>query len=122
MKAVVQPNPLQAHQFFCDKLAFTGPVELHRRISKGDKINVIDVREPRDFDQGHVPGAKNLPRSKWKSEEGLSWDKVNILYCYSAACHLAATAAVEFTRKGFPVMEMDGGFDAWKKNHLPVEK
>jgi hypothetical protein len=39
----------------------------------------------------------------------LSWEKVNVLYCYSAVCHLAAAAAVEFTRKGFPVMEIRTG-------------
>jgi len=49
-------------------------------------------------------------------------DQTNVLYCYSPTCHLAAKAAVEFARKGFPVMEMDGGFEAWKENELPIEK
>ena len=28
----------------------------------------------------------------------------------------------EFARQGFPVMEMDGGFLAWTKNNLAIEK
>jgi hypothetical protein len=34
---------------------------------------------------------------------------------------LAATAAIEFARKGYPVMEMEGGMEAWKENKLEVE-
>ena len=44
----------------------------------------------------------------------------NVLVCYTQVCHLAATAAVEFAGKGFPVMEMDGGFEAWKEAGLSV--
>ena len=36
-------------------------------------------------------------------------------------CHLAATAAVEFAGKGFSVMELDGGFKAWREHGLPME-
>jgi len=52
----------------------------------------------------------------------LSKDKANVLYCYSLVCHLAATAASEFAGKGFPVMELDGGFDEWTEHGLEIEK
>jgi hypothetical protein len=35
---------------------------------------------------------------------------------------LAANAALEFASRGFPVMELEGGFEAWKENELEVEK
>jgi rhodanese-related sulfurtransferase len=53
---------------------------------------------------------------------GLSRDKTNILYCYTQNCHLAANAAVAFAAKGFPVMETDGGFEAWKESDLDIER
>jgi len=62
-----------------------------------------------------------LPKDKWDTLEGLSKEKTNVLVCYSEVCHLAATAAVEFARQGYPVMEMDGGMTAWKENNLAVE-
>ena len=62
-----------------------------------------------------------IPEEKWETLEGLERDKTNILYCYSHVCHLAAKAAVEFADRGFPVMEMDGGFKAWKDNDLEIE-
>jgi rhodanese-related sulfurtransferase len=53
---------------------------------------------------------------------GLRKDKTNVLYCYSQVCHLAATAAVEFSGKGYPVMELEGGFRAWKDHEMDIEK
>jgi len=115
-------DPAQAKRYFADKLAFTtGPVELARNLKQGADIAVIDVREPDDFRKGHIPGAINLPHAKWNNLGGLRKDALNVLYCYTQQCHLAATAAVEFAGKGYSVMEMDGGFAAWKDNDLEIE-
>jgi rhodanese-related sulfurtransferase len=117
------PDPVKARQYFEDKITFTtGPVELDRMLKAHENISVIDVRAEEDYRKGHVPGAVNLPKERWDTLEGLSKDKPNILYCYSMVCHLAATAACEFAAKGFPVMELEGGFDEWKEHDLEIEK
>jgi|SRR5947209_579281 len=117
------PDPAKAKAYFEDKVSFTtGPVEVEHMIKAGADINVVDVRAVEDYEKGHVPGAINLPKERWSMLEGLHRDKINILYCYTHVCHLAANAAVEFARSGFPVMEMDGGFEAWKDNDLDVER
>jgi hypothetical protein len=51
----------------------------------------------------------------------LAKERTNVLYCYSQVCHLAATAALGLTTRGYPVMELEGGFEGWKDNELPVE-
>jgi rhodanese-related sulfurtransferase len=115
-------DPAKAREYFADKMAFTtGPVEVSNNIKEGNSMTIVDVREEEDFHKGHVPGAMNLPYSRWKTYEGLRKDVLNVLYCYSPTCHLAAMAAVEFSEKGYPVMEMDGGFEAWKENDLEIE-
>jgi rhodanese-related sulfurtransferase len=115
-------DPAMARQFFADKMAFTtGPVELARNLRQNPGLVVIDVREAEDYRKGHIPGALNLPHDKWNSLQGLRKEALNVLYCYSQQCHLAATAAVEFAGKGYSVMEMDGGFEAWKENDLEIE-
>ena len=91
-------------------------------LESGEDVVVIDVREAEDYAKGHVPGSFNLPRDRWPSFEGLRKDRTNIVLCYSHVCHLAAKACVQFAGAGFPVMEMDGGFEAWKENRLKVEK
>jgi rhodanese-related sulfurtransferase len=120
-KQLTRPDPSQAKEFFEKKMKFTtGPVELERAMKEQNNVNVIDVRAAEDFEKGHIPGAKSLPQDRWNTAEGLEKDKLNVLYCYSHVCHLAATAAVEFAGNGYPVMEMDGGFDAWKENELEI--
>ena len=115
-------DPAKALKYFSDKMAFTtGPVELDRNMKEGSDLVVVDVREEEDYRKGHIPGAINLPRTRWNSYEGLSKERLNVLYCYSHVCHLAATAAVEFAGKGYPVMEMDGGFNAWKEYEMEIE-
>src|SRR5258707_1927821 len=116
-------DPAKAKAFFEDKLAFTtGPVELDQIIKSGDNhITVVDVREAEDFAKNHIPGAINLPREKWDSFEGLSKDKTNVVYCYTQTCHLAANACATFAGRGYPVMELEGGFEGWKEADLDVE-
>lgn len=115
-------DPARAKEFFGNKLSFTtGPVEVDHMMKAHDNVNVIDVRAEDDYQKGHVPGSINLPKEKWHTLEGLSKDKTNIIYCYSTVCHLAATAAYKFAERGYPVMEMDGGFDEWKEFGLEVE-
>ncbi len=115
-------DPAKAREFFEAKMAFTtGPVELERMM-KNKEVNVVDVRAAEDYAGGHIPGAVNLPKDQWASMNGLRKDKINVLYCYSQVCHLAATAAVEFAGKGYPVMELDGGWRWWKDDGFDVEK
>jgi rhodanese-related sulfurtransferase len=124
MSAALKKNdPERAREYFANKMAFTtGPVELARNLNNGSDLVVIDVREADDYKKGHIPGAINIPREKWSTGEGLSKESLNVLYCYTHVCHLAAAAAVEFASRGYSVMEMDGGFEAWKENDLEVEK
>ena len=116
-------DPARAKAYFEAKMAFTtGPIELERMIRQGENVNVVDVRAAEDYAEGHVSGAINLPKDRWDTLGGLRKDRVNVLYCYSHVCHLAAAAAAEFAGKGYPVMEMDGGMRAWRDHELDVEK
>jgi rhodanese-related sulfurtransferase len=122
MQEMKMPDAPRAREFFLDKVTFTtGPVEVDSMLSAGDEVVIVDVRARADFEKGHVPGAVSLPKEEWRNPKGLAKDKTNILYCYSQVCHLAAKAAVELASQGYPVMEMDGGFEAWKENKLEVE-
>jgi rhodanese-related sulfurtransferase len=117
-------DPAKARAYFENKLAFTtGPMELDQLIRSGENnITVVDVREAEDFAKGHVPGAINLPAEKWESLQGLQKNKTNIVYCYTQTCHLAANACRFFASKGYPVMEVEGGFKAWKDYDLDIER
>jgi rhodanese-related sulfurtransferase len=120
----------KARAFFEDRIAFTtGTHELDVLIS-GDTdpatYQVVDVRFPDDYAQGHVPGAVNLPMAKWDNrrylEEQLDKDAILYLYCYTPTCHLAAQAGVKLTAAGYRVIEVEGGWEDWAQRGYAVEK
>jgi rhodanese-related sulfurtransferase len=113
----------RAEEYFAAKNAFTtGPIEVSEQMERGDNIVIVDVRADEDFRKSHVPGAVNLPEHRWRTLQGLSKEGPNIVYCYSQTCHLASRAAQLFAHEGYPVVEMEGGFEAWKGADLKVEK
>jgi rhodanese-related sulfurtransferase len=115
-------NPRRAIRYFKARMEFTtGPVEVRNMMQDEENINIVDVRRPEDFDAGHIPSAVNSYRALDSGYGMLSRERVNIVYCYSEDCHLAAAAARDFAEHGFSVMELQGGFEAWKSCDLPIE-
>ncbi len=122
MSTIPRPDPRLARQYFERKLnCSTGPVEVSSWLKENAPVTIVDVRRREDYERGHVPGAINLPRGSWNNPQGLAKDQTNVIYCYSQQCHLAASAAYEFAKQGYSVIEMDGGFKSWQENQLEVE-
>lgn len=120
----IRHNTEVAEGFFAEKLAFTlGPVELKKMLDD-KKVKLIDVRRKEDYDEGHIPEAISIPRDEIKSRlSELSQDDVHVVYCYNTQCHLAAAAAYNLAKEGYPVMELDGGFDVWVNDfEFAIEK
>ena len=115
------PDPQKARAYFENKVTFTtGPFELFLS-SRSHGVNIVDVREAEDYEKGHIPGAINMPHRSWDDTSRLTRDKANVFYCYSQQCHLAANACAAFAAKGYPVMELEGGFSAWEAYELEVK-
>lgn len=104
-----------AVDFFAEKLAFTlGPVELQHMLDE-KKVKLVDVRRKEDYDESHIPSAISIPKDEIKSRlSELSKNDVHVVYCYNQQCHLGAAAALTLAKNGYPVMEMEGGFNTWK--------
>lgn len=103
-----------AVDFFSEKLAFTlGPVEL-KKMLEDKKVKLIDVRRKEDYDESHIPESISIPKDDLKNRlNELSEKDVHVVYCYNQQCHLGAAAALVMAKNGYPVMELDGGFDVW---------
>lgn len=114
----------KALEYFTNKMAFTtGPVELDSLRAHTTEYAIIDVRAEKDFLKEHIPGAISLPKNKWDElvEAGLSKEKLNVVYCYSQVCHLAANACIELAKAGYRVIELEGGFEGWKEHDFETE-
>jgi rhodanese-related sulfurtransferase len=76
---------------------------------------VLDVRSPRLFAAGHVPGAVNLPHGRI-NERNLSAyppGTLFVVYCAGPHCNGADRAAIRLARLGRPVKKMIGGVTGW---------
>jgi molybdopterin/thiamine biosynthesis adenylyltransferase/rhodanese-related sulfurtransferase len=94
-----------------------------QELLKGD-VQLGDVREKNEWDEGHLPGAAFVPKSyleQWAEDRLPSKDKTTILYC---AGGVRSVMAAEALRKlGYSnVISMSGGFNRWKDSGLPWTK
>ncbi len=122
MSNVPKADPAIAVKYFQQKLDYTcGAVELKHWLEEKAPLIVIDVRRAEDYKKGHIPGALSIPREQWENAKGLSKDKTHVVYCYTQQCHLAAGAALVFAKKGYSVVELEGGFDNWKACGFSVD-
>lgn len=88
-----------------------------------DEYAIIDVRNPNEFEEGHLPGATLIPvNSVFQRREELPVDKKIIFVC--AVGQRSALAAEMAAAAGLPaerLYTLDGGTDAWRKAGHPVE-
>lgn len=96
------------------------PSELAAMI-RGGKAVVVDVREPDEFAAGHIPGALNLPLSRFAASE--LPDPAGRMLVLS--CAGGKRSAMALDRCGLAGSAVDthlaGGFAAWQAAGLPVE-
>lgn len=87
-----------------------------------DGAAVIDVREPHEYESGHVPGASLIPvNTVFKRKEELPQDKDLIFVCavgQRSALAAEMAAAAGLTR----LFNLEGGTEAWVKSGQPVDK
>jgi rhodanese-related sulfurtransferase len=77
------------------------------------KAQLIDVREPKEFDAGHILGSRNIPMSQMKLRmKEIRSDLPVYLYCQSGM--RSGRAAQFLYRKGYrDLTQLHGGFKGW---------
>ena len=99
---------------FGPKMASISTAELQGRLEKGEKLTVIDVREPWEYAEGHVPGAVLKPLGQirsWANE--LKKEDEILLICRTAS--RSAMAYQFLNRLGFQnVKNVTGGMVTWR--------
>lgn len=95
--------------------------QLQRRVEQGEDLTVIDVREREEFVQGHVPGAKFIPRGYLELQvEEQQPDRAKPVVLYCAGGVRSALAARNLKDLGYEKpLSLIGGFNGWKDAGLP---
>jgi molybdopterin/thiamine biosynthesis adenylyltransferase/rhodanese-related sulfurtransferase len=102
------------------------PSEVNSAVANGngDAPVLIDVRESGEWDAGHLPGAKHVPRGYLESRiEGVISDRDRRIVVYCASGQRSALAANTLKELlGYDnVASMTGGITLWKDRGYAVE-
>ena len=97
------------------------PTEFAEKIKELPSADIIDVRTPEEFENGHLPNAKNID---WNGNDfdqqiaNLDKSKPVFVYCLSGG--RSSSAAKKMRSEGFKeVYELKGGIMKWRAANLP---
>lgn len=97
--------------------------EISDRMARGDEFYLVDVREDREWDAGHLPGAMHLGKGIIERDIELAipdFDAEIVLYCGGG--FRSVLAADNLQRMGYRnVSSMDGGYRGWTEGGHAVE-
>jgi len=86
---------------------------LKRLIDSGTRVNLIDVREPHEYDLCHINGSRLVPLGQIPKElKELNPSEEYVFYCHTGG---RSASVVDYLRRmGFKkVKNLKGGIDEW---------
>lgn len=100
----------------------TGVAETSSLVDSASPPVLIDVREKNEWDEGHLPGARHVPRGylELRIESAVPQrDTPILLYCAGGTRSVLAARTLQ--EMGYTdVSSMKGGYTAWKDAGLPI--
>lgn len=128
---VCGPNPtiteLQDYDYFCglghvetgedsEPISAVTARQLKERIDAGEKITLLDVREPQEWDITHLPDARLIPLNDLPSRlNELDTADETVVYCHHGMRSARAIGLLQ--KMGFKKLKnLAGGIDAWAVN------
>ncbi|HEV2138580.1 MAG TPA: molybdopterin-synthase adenylyltransferase MoeB [Nitrososphaerales archaeon] len=125
------PSPsvqeLQDYEAFCGAAGLAvasvpevTPILLKRMLDEGRDVELVDVREPFEYEICHLEGSKLVPLGQLQSRAGdLSKSKTLVVYCHHG--QRSANAVSYLTSAGFrDVRNLRGGIAAWRTEVDPM--
>lgn len=89
-----------------------------------EKGQLIDVRTPKEFEQGHLENAQNIHLYDQDFAQRIDkLDKKQTVYVYCKAGGRSAEAVEIMQNHGFEnIIELQGGTDSWSETGLPLKQ
>lgn len=100
------------------------PQAFIERVKADTSAIILDVRQPEEFDEGHLAQAINLD---WLNQtvfiNGLAkLNKQKTYYVYCRSGRRSQAAAGKLKAEGFQVVDLKGGYLHWVELGLPIVK
>ncbi|HEY1375517.1 MAG TPA: rhodanese-like domain-containing protein [Gemmataceae bacterium] len=98
--------------------------DVKARLDRGERLNLLDVREESEYAAGHIPGAVHLGKGIIERDvEGKYPDKSSELLLYCGGGFRSALAADNLQKMGYTnVISVDGGMRGWRQGGYPETK
>lgn len=98
--------------------------ELKKKLDRGDKVLLIDVREESEFAKDHLPGAIHLGKGVIERDiEARVPDVKTPMILYCGGGFRSAMAADNLQKMGYTnVISMDGGVREWREKNYPMTR
>lgn len=103
-----------------DQLQEITATELKGRLDRGDEIQIIDVREPNEYEIARIPNTKLIPLGQVVERMSeIGSDRETIVHCKGGVRSAKAIDALK--RAGFPgkLLNLKGGITAWSTDVDP---
>lgn len=81
---------------------------------------IIDVREPDEYGDGHVPGARNIPLGDVR-DHSTEIDTTGTVYVICQSGRRSARACEALASAGINAVNVTGGTSAWIASGRPVQ-
>jgi rhodanese-related sulfurtransferase len=98
--------------------------EVKKKMERGEKFILVDVREESEFAKDHLPGAIHLGKGIIERDVEARVPDLNaemVLYCGGG--FRSALAADNLQKMGYNnVISMDGGIREWREKGYPLAK
>lgn len=96
--------------------------ELRRRM-KDDQVVVLDVRPSKEYEAGHITGARSVPHDELEARlQEIPADAEVIAYCRGPYCVFSDDVVDQLRRHGRKALRFSLGFPDWEAAGLPVER
>jgi sulfur-carrier protein adenylyltransferase/sulfurtransferase len=118
----MSPSGVELLREIKNRIDEVDPSLVHEQMNNG--ATIVDVRETEEFAQGHIPGAKHVPRGYLESRiEGAVPDRSRHVILYCASGNRSAYAARTLIEDlGYEHVEsMTGGITLWKDRGYEVD-
>lgn len=95
--------------------------ELSEKLKFGKHPLVLDVRQPHEFRQMRIAGARLIPLNELHRRMG-EVPKNREIVCVCDSGSRSRSAAKILAKEGYTVLDLSGGMIGWRRANLPVQK